>query len=276
VNPTDMTWEGSGVDPAKAAFVEAVAWTLGTGDIPLVVSSSGYGEDGYVEGSVELDVFDRYQLALAAWYRHARVPEPPRHLLTQEAVAWVNGSFGEEAVKALEFADPVWRQVTDLRERLARSGWDADTSNDARFYLRDQGHHARMHPETGQCAVTCLVVQDELGGELLRVEMPPGSISSVYGAQAGAGGHYFNRLPDGRVVDLTRGQFDSWKPVGPSEVRTREYLLSSPDTAARYALLRERVDSGRYVPERRSVSSFESRPRPVPARSHGRLGPSRY
>lgn len=61
------------------------------------------------------------------------------------------------------------------------------------------------------------------GGDLLRV------------VNAGES-HYFNRLPGGIEVDLTRDQFDSWEPTE-AEVRSREYVLSHPDTARRYALL---------------------------------------
>ena len=43
----------------------------------------------------------------------------------------------------------------------------------------------------GQCAVTALVVQDRFGGELLRARVDGVS-------------HYWNRLPDGSELDLTR------------------------------------------------------------------------
>jgi hypothetical protein len=78
-------------------------------------------------------------------------------------------------------------------------------------------------PSRGQCAVTALVVQDYLGGDLLR--------ATVDGT-----GHYWNRLPDGQVVDLSREQFTMFEPVN-VERREREYVLSYPDTATRYQKL---------------------------------------
>lgn len=80
----------------------------------------------------------------------------------------------------------------------------------------------------GQCAVSALIIQDEFGGDLMRAEV------------AGVS-HYWNQLPDGSEVDVTRDQFDSWYPVGVA-VRDRAYVLSFPDTAARYTILRHRVN----------------------------------
>ena len=50
--------------------------------------------------------------------------------------------------------------------------------------------------------------------------------------------HYFNELPNGSHVDLTRDQFPVTAQFTPAETRTRDYVLSHPDTAARYQLLR--------------------------------------
>jgi len=82
-------------------------------------------------------------------------------------------------------------------------------------------------PAAGQCAVTALVVQDLLGGDLLRATIAGRS-------------HYWNRVA-GADVDLTREQFRSFDLDGPPERRDRAYVLSFADTAARYALLRARV-----------------------------------
>ena len=79
--------------------------------------------------------------------------------------------------------------------------------------------------------MTALVVQDRKGGDLYRV-------------QVGDVGHYLNRLPDGRWLDLTAEQFyaegETTCGLLP-EKRDREYVLSYPDTVARYELLRERL-----------------------------------
>lgn len=107
-----------------------------------------------------------------------------------------------------------------LLERIIRSAWNAETSADPNWTQR--------HAALGQCAVTALVVQDELGGSLLRVVNEGVS-------------HYYNSLPGGTELDLTRGQFGTWDPT-PAEERRREYVLSFPDTELRYQLLRGRVD----------------------------------
>lgn len=88
-------------------------------------------------------------------------------------------------------------------------------------------------PSTGQCAPTALIVQDRLGGKLLRAVNE--GIS-----------HYWNQLPSGGEVDLTRDQFDEWEPDEIIE-RDREYVLSFPDTVDRYELLRERMIARRVV-----------------------------
>lgn len=103
--------------------------------------------------------------------------------------------------------------------KALRESWNADTS----AYPRWSPHS----PSRGQCAVTALIVQDALGGDLERV--------TVNGES-----HYYNRLPDGTELDLTRDQFAAWSPSTP-ETRTREYVLSYAPTADRYALLKTRV-----------------------------------
>ena len=80
----------------------------------------------------------------------------------------------------------------------------------------------------GQCAVSALIVQDLLGGDLL--------VGKVNGIE-----HYWNELPDGRQLDLTKHQFRRIASLnGPTHV-SREYVLSFPDTCSRYDRLRRRV-----------------------------------
>jgi hypothetical protein len=110
---------------------------------------------------------------------------------------------------------------TEGLARVIRAAWSAKSSSG------DDWSPAR--PSVGQCAVTALVVQDYLGGELLQ--------SHVQGIS-----HYWNRLPDGTEVDLTRDQFDRFVLDGPPQVRDREYVLSFPQTVVRYELLRSAAD----------------------------------
>lgn len=105
------------------------------------------------------------------------------------------------------------------REALLRaiaSSWSADTSNDPQLWSPD-------NPALGQCAVTALVVQDYLGGGLLR-----GMVGEV--------SHYWNALPGGSELDLTRQQFENPSLQGVSP-RSRDYVLSNVDTRRRYHAL---------------------------------------
>jgi hypothetical protein len=103
--------------------------------------------------------------------------------------------------------------------RALRDAWSAETSADERWSPEQRS--------LGQCAVTALIVQDHLGGKLIRAEVEGVS-------------HYWNRLPDGTEIDLTRDQFAQFSP-GRVETRSREYVLSFPETARRYHMLEERL-----------------------------------
>jgi len=87
------------------------------------------------------------------------------------------------------------------------------------------------NPLWGHCAVIALIVQDYFGGDLLRASL-----------RLAPGSHYWNRLPDGTEVDRTARQFgDSYPILTDPIIRTREYVLSYPDTAERYKLLKSRL-----------------------------------
>lgn len=111
-----------------------------------------------------------------------------------------------------------------------RSSWSAETSNYAEW--------SKDNPSAGQCAVTACVVQDYLGGDILNVR----ALNS-----GGVGmSHYFNII-DGKIVDLTRGQFKSGttfsKPASKTGnyATTREYCLSFTVTNERYQILLSKV-----------------------------------
>lgn len=103
-----------------------------------------------------------------------------------------------------------------------RRAWTADTSADSRW--------SDETPALGQCAVTALFIQEVMGGDLLRAVVADTS-------------HYWNVLPDGEEIDLTREQFPVFDPWH-SERRAREYVLSFPETRRRYELLKSRVVQG--------------------------------
>lgn len=114
--------------------------------------------------------------------------------------------------------------MTALSLRISDQ-WGQNTSADPDNWTPE-------NPAWGQCAVTALLVQDLLGGDLLRT------------TNAGIS-HYWNRLPDGVELDLTRGQFDAWQPAEIA-TRDRDYVLSFPETARRYHKLRELLAIGMW------------------------------
>lgn len=120
-------------------------------------------------------------------------------------------------------AMPVTVRPTHLRmlEPVIRAAWCGATSASVAWN--------EAVPSKGQCAVTALVLQDYLGGDLVRAVVCSES-------------HYWNRVPDVGDVDLTADQFPVYEVEGPAEVRTRAYVLSSPYTRRRYELLRSRVE----------------------------------
>lgn len=103
-----------------------------------------------------------------------------------------------------------------------RAAWCRETS-----YWPDQ-----WTPETpayGQCAVTALAVQDQLGGAIWR-----GRVEFL--------SHYWNEV-DGHWLDLTLEQFPPGGKRIPDVPVSREVLLRDPDTLQRYELLKSRMET---------------------------------
>lgn len=117
-------------------------------------------------------------------------------------------------------------------EKMLQQAWTDETSS-------EQGW-TEQNRALGQCAVTACVVHDYLGGEIVWAEvlLPDGKKSS----------HYFNKLPDGSIVDLTKRQFPEGtqipegQPKTKDKPTTRAYVLSFQQTANRYEILKNRVE----------------------------------
>jgi hypothetical protein len=116
---------------------------------------------------------------------------------------------------------------TELLRPILRDAWGLDTCDPVD--LADWGPD---NPARGQCGVTALLVQDLLGGDLV--------LGEVLVDRVKVGVHYWNRLPDGRDVDLTGDQFRPDEVVTGGLVQRR-----SPGAPTRcreqYELLRGRV-----------------------------------
>lgn len=125
-------------------------------------------------------------------------------------------------------------------EKALEQSWGRETSSNPSKWSSD-------NPAYGQCAVTALVVQDVFLGRLLRVVAisPDEKVS-----------HYYNELPAPKgVVDLTRRQFPKGTTFTAPEYRERDYVLSNPETAARYDILIRKVAANLLrIPQTRGSS----------------------
>lgn len=110
--------------------------------------------------------------------------------------------------------------VDPILVKAIESSWSTETGG---LFYED-------NPSKGQCAVTSLIVQDFYGGQICRGVV--GKIS-----------HYWNELPDGTQVDLTRQQFgERASELKFTGYRDREELFDPRyDTEDRYLILRELV-----------------------------------
>lgn len=112
-------------------------------------------------------------------------------------------------------------------EELLENCWTKETSVDPKNWNI-------FNPAWGQCAVTALVVQDFMGGQLLKAVIPTGKDQIS---------HYWNLLPDGKEVDLTSKQFSDGIILKNEHLKERHYVLSYPATKKRYVLLRLAIEN---------------------------------
>lgn len=110
--------------------------------------------------------------------------------------------------------------------------WSSATSQDADAWRPDRPSH-------GQCAVTSLLLQELVGGDIERVfaVQPDGECVS----------HWRNRI-DGKIVDLTSDQFGSDVTFEPREglmakAEAQAYAFTNEATRARFSLLKSRVQT---------------------------------
>ena len=102
----------------------------------------------------------------------------------------------------------------ELYRRLTRA-WSAETSTAWR----------RDNPACGQCSVTALVVQDVLGGEILKTK-----VADAW--------HFYNHI-DGRRWDLTVSQYST--PIGYDDLPCSRHEALANTSKQQYARLVERL-----------------------------------
>ncbi|MBI2108753.1 MAG: hypothetical protein HYT93_01040 [Parcubacteria group bacterium] len=87
------------------------------------------------------------------------------------------------------------------------------------------------NPLWGHCAAVSLVAQNMFGGTLLRVSLTDTPFKAMRS-------HYFNKLPDGTVIDFTKEQFGKLYPSGlKTKTRTCGSILEHESTRNRYKKL---------------------------------------
>jgi hypothetical protein len=123
-------------------------------------------------------------------------------------------------------------------EHAIRESWGPDTVDP------DDGW-APENPAQGQCDVTCLVVNDLVGGELMSAD--------VFLGEERIMAHMWNRLPSGIEVDLTREQFRNGEVLGEPISRPRLARIAEPSHPRyhryeAYLVLAERVRGRLGIP----------------------------
>ncbi len=123
-------------------------------------------------------------------------------------------------------------------EAILKNVCDSETSYWPKNWTKE-------NPLYGHCAVASMIVQDYFGGDLIR-----GSLKKVRGYGNGTY-HYWNRLPNGKEVDITSSQFpEELLSSGvferlvyrDGEKRNRKALVSISSVSNRYRTLKRRVE----------------------------------
>ena len=107
-----------------------------------------------------------------------------------------------------------------------RQAWCAATAHPS--YQKDWSED---NPSYGQCAVTALLMQDIIGGE-------------IYECKVNNKRHYVNVGTEGGLFDYTSAQFGEGQIVYTDmKPRTRQSLLKCKSVKERYALLKARWEA---------------------------------
>jgi hypothetical protein len=129
-----------------------------------------------------------------------------------------------EGCEHVRVASITWEDI----EAAVRTAWARDTCDPV-----DVDDWSAANPARGQCGTTALTINDLLGGELLMAE-----VLRADGSRQGV--HWWNRLPDGTEIDLTREQFAGREVIQQPRVVPRPSDL--PKRAAeQYLTLKHRV-----------------------------------
>jgi hypothetical protein len=118
--------------------------------------------------------------------------------------------------------------VQEDLEAAVRAAWALDTCDPV-----DADDWSRASPSRGQCGSTALVIHDLLGGDLLIADV-------VRGDGSRQGVHYWNLLPGGTELDLTREQFTADEVIQQPRILRRPEGMPTRCTQ-QYLTMRRRV-----------------------------------
>lgn len=105
-----------------------------------------------------------------------------------------------------------------------RQAWCKETAHPSY-----QKNWTEENPAYGQCAVTALIMQEIIGGD-------------IYECTVNRKKHFYNVAPDGRTYDFTQEQFGGACIIYDNiKERTRESLLKVTNVKERYELLKSRM-----------------------------------
>ena len=127
-------------------------------------------------------------------------------------------------------------------EAAIRAAWALDTCDPV-----DADDWSEANPSRGQCGSTALVIHDLLGGELLIAD-----VLRTDGRRQGV--HYWNLLPDGTEIDLTREQFASSEVVQEPRIVGRPAAVPKRG-AEQYLTMKHRVLTTLATPETDGTSN---------------------
>ncbi|MEV4517689.1 hypothetical protein AB0K00_53115 [Dactylosporangium sp. NPDC049525] len=113
-------------------------------------------------------------------------------------------------------------------ERAFRDAWGADTCMPEELKA-----WSSQNPARGQCGPTSLVLCELIGGDLMRADVHRDGVH--------IGGHYWNRLPSGIEIDLTRQQFGADEVVDAGWVVPPPADMRPGRCVEQWELLRQRV-----------------------------------
>jgi len=111
-------------------------------------------------------------------------------------------------------------------ESAIKKSWGRETCH-YKFLWDDK----ELSESAGHCRVVSLIAQDFLGGEIMY--------SYVRGNSKWD--HYWNKLPNGKEIDLTKDQFPKNIKFIKPKIISRKKALSSKRTQKGYEILKKRV-----------------------------------